>query len=435
MKHLLLISYPFPPNASAGAVRSERFARYLSADGWQVNVVTIKPRSDNYTDDDRFDDLKKKFDIHQTETFDPWVKLRGWNPNSFFMKKLRSLLMYMSSFPDHMFFWIPFVVREGLRINKKNTIDVIYTTSPPHSSHLAGLILSKIIKKKWVADFRDPWTLNADRQNKSGLELFFLKIEIYLERKVLKNASLIISNTKSNMVNLQNAYPSITKGKTVLLTNGWEKFPENDTAGKSGSAFRIVHAGTFYPRFKPYALLNAISEWLRMNKSDISGKSENLKIVLLGANDPDTSSKIDELGLQEVVELLPWTSQDEARKVMQNADLLWATLGTGKDASTFIPSKIFEYIAAEKPIIGFFPEGEACSLIRETGTGIVFTNDETRPVIEFITQMKSAEDDGVKEKLLPARNAKKIDEYQIKNIAGKFSVFLRELVENTHTST
>ncbi|MGD9897742.1 MAG: glycosyltransferase [Calditrichaceae bacterium] len=432
MKHLLLISYPFPPNASAGAVRSERFARYLSADGWLVNVVTIKPRSDNYTDDDRFDELKKRFAIHQTETLDPWVRVRGWNPDSFVLKKLRSLLMYMSSFPDHMFFWIPFVVREGMRINKKNNIDVIYTTSPPHSSHLAGLILSKILKKKWVIDFRDPWTLNADRKNITGLKLYLLKIESYLERKVLKNASLIISNTKSNMVNLQKAYPSITADKTVLLTNGWEKYPENEKSCEGGSAFRIVHAGTFYPRFQPYALLNAISEWLHLNKKDEPGNSENLKIILLGANDPDTLSKIGELGLREVVEILPWTSQDEARKVMQNADLLWATLGTGREASTFIPSKIFEYMAAEKPIIGFFPEGEACSLIRETGTGMVFTTDETRPVIEFISQMKLAKESGVKANLLPERNGGKIDDYQIKNIAGKFSDFLHELTKSTN---
>ena len=36
--------------------------------------------------------------------------------------------------------WVPFAVNSGMRIRKENRIDAIYTTSPPHSSHAAGLI-------------------------------------------------------------------------------------------------------------------------------------------------------------------------------------------------------------------------------------------------------------------------------------------------------
>jgi len=57
---------------------------------------------------------------------------------------------------------------------------------------------------------------------------------------------------------------------------------------------------------------------------------------------------------------------------MCGADLLWASLGTGNESSTYIPSKLFEYIAAKRPIWGFFPEGEAAYLIRETNVGETF---------------------------------------------------------------
>ena len=99
---------------------------------------------------------------------------------------------------------------------------------------------------------------------------------------------------------------------------------------------------------------------------------------------------------------------------MLSADLLWASLGTGKESSTFIPSKIFEYLAARRPIIGFFPEGEAADLIRKTGAGVVFTSDDIKSVILFLAEAVSAREArgfiGYKadEKLVSAFNVTKI---------------------------
>src|SRR5690606_40331884 len=42
-------------------------------------------------------------------------------------------------------------------------IDTVITTGPPHSVHLIGLGLKKILPIRWIADFRDPWT--SDRKS------------------------------------------------------------------------------------------------------------------------------------------------------------------------------------------------------------------------------------------------------------------------------
>ena len=76
MKHLLMISYPFPPNSSAGAVRSERFARYLPEFGWKVDVVTIKPTRHLFKDRACLDTLGKNVEVHFTSTIDPWTRLK-----------------------------------------------------------------------------------------------------------------------------------------------------------------------------------------------------------------------------------------------------------------------------------------------------------------------------------------------------------------------
>ena len=101
MKRLLMISYPFPPNSSAGALRSERFARHLSKLGWDVNVITIKPRQDLFADDDRLKELKKTVRVNLTSTLDPWLWLRDKRPENFILRAFRSILMKIFSFPDN----------------------------------------------------------------------------------------------------------------------------------------------------------------------------------------------------------------------------------------------------------------------------------------------------------------------------------------------
>lgn len=425
-----MISYPFPPNASAGAVRSERFARYLPLFDWSVEVVTIKPRKDIFEDSGRLERLGRNVKVNFTRTLDPWLRLKEIKPNGLVLRGIRSVLMRIFSFPDHMFLWVPFAVWKGLEICKKRKVDAIYSTSPPHSSHLAARILSLLTQKPWVADFRDPWTLNAYR-GKGFLERFLLKTERILEKGVLKRASVILANTKANRRNLLKAFPFLSEGKVVYLPNGWEEFPkEFYQTEKKGDPLTIVHAGTFYPRFKPYGLFYALAAWRNGERPpDIPPlKVEAIKVILLGARDEETTRIVRELNISELVETRPWVALEEARKIMCQADLLWTTLGTKPESSTYVPSKIFEYIAANKPIIGFFPLGEAESLIRKTGTGVVFTSDNPEPILRFLDQIISPQgSNGLKSWYNPDREL--IDYYHFFRISSR----LAELFERTTT--
>lgn len=426
MKKLLVISYPFPPNASAGAVRSERFTRYLTRYGWDSDVVTIQPRRDVYTDTNRLDKMDGNVHIHQTRTIDPWLWLQMRTAKSVITKLLRNIGMEIFSFPDHMLLWVPFAVQKGLQLIRNGQVDVIYSTSPPHSSHLAGLLLSRWTGKPWVADFRDPWTLNAYR-NKGLVGNTKLLIERVLENAVLKQASAVLTNTRANHRNLIAAFPHIDSNKVVYLPNGWEDFSEEITERPDDSMLRIVHAGTFYPRFKPYALLHALSQWRKGmdGKEKHRLKNGDLKVILLGARDSVTHNLVKDLDLDEIVEIKPWVAIEEARRAMRKADYLWVTLGTGKESSTYMPSKIFEYMAAKRPILAFFPEGEAAQIIRQTGTGIVFTNDDSNSIIEALSKAMQIKNAG---RMLPyTPDWESLDSHHVKNIVSRLASLLDKL--------
>ena len=382
-----MISYPFFPNPSAGAVRSGRFARYLTECGWQVDVVTIKPQGGG-TPSGEF--VCKGVDVHRTDTLDPWLNLSKNVPENIVLRGIRSILMKIFSFPDHMLLWLPFALRKGLDICKTHQIDVIYTTSPPHSTQIIGYLLSKITGIPWVSDFRDPWTLNAYKGT-SRIDNLLLQFSVLIEKAVYKRADRILVNTLANRRKMIAHFPMIPERKIVYLPNGWEPFGAGIYKGTPNSkdTLTIVHAGTFYPRFKPYALFHALSCWKKGTcASDLPPYPKDaIRVLLLGSNDSVTRRLIEELHLEDIVQIRKWVKQEEAWKNMCQADMLLATLGTGTESATYIPSKLFEYIAAKKPILGFFPEGVACDLIRDTQTGVVFTRDDPVPVIRFMDSM------------------------------------------------
>ena len=386
-KRVLMISYPFFPNPSAGAVRSGRFARYLTEYGWRVDVVTIKPQ---VTGNQSSEFICKGVNVHRTDTLDPWLNLSKSVPENIILRAIRSILMKIFSFPDHMLLWLPFALKKGLDICEECKINAIYTTSPPHSTQIIGYLLSKMTGIPWVSDFRDPWTLNAYK-DMNRVDNLLLQFSALIENAVYKKADVILVNTLANRQKMVTHFPMIPEKKIIYLPNGWEPFGDDIYRGNRNDkdCLTIVHAGTFYPRFKPYALFHALSCWKkRMCGSDFPDYPDNrIQVILLGSNDPITKQLLEELDLQNIVQIRKWVKQEEAWRNMCQADILLATLGTGEESATYIPSKLFEYIAAKRPIIGFFPEGVACDLIRDTQTGVVFTSDDPLPVIRFLNSM------------------------------------------------
>lgn len=345
------------------------------------------------------------------------------------MRAVRSVLMEVFSFPDHMLLWILFAISKGMSIYNMRGFDAIYTTSPPHSTHLAGLILSKITGKTWVCDFRDPWTLNAYREKKKWLR-YGLYIERMLEKKVVKNATLVLTNTHANHDNLLKAFPRLNPQKVTYVPNGWEAFDCKTDVLPKPEKLMIVHAGTFYPKFKPYALFHALHAWKTGNHNlDVPFLGPNeIQIILLGNRSEQTANIVKELNLSEIVDIRPWVALEEARKIMCHADILWTSLGTGEESATYIPSKIFEYIAAKRPIMGFFPKGEAKQIIEETGSGKVFSSDAPEPIIEYtnflINQKKTGKLDSIYQPI-PER----IQALKMKSIVECFSNQLFKVID------
>lgn len=169
-RKVLMIAYVFPPIAYVGTHRTLRFCRYLPREGWIPYVLTIKEGKDLDNDHKLLKRLPKEAKIYRTNIIDFWrmwekwskrkkskkgsipknsnqsQALRGKQGGKGFLRHLKSFLWDLVTTPDHMVFWIPFAVIKGVRIIRKEECELVYTTSPPHSEQIIGLILSRIFK-------------------------------------------------------------------------------------------------------------------------------------------------------------------------------------------------------------------------------------------------------------------------------------------------
>lgn len=377
---MLIVAYVFPPIAYAGTHRTLRFCRYLPQNGWAPYVITIKEASDLDNDHRLLDRLPKDFQVYRTRTIDFWRMWRkrsearearrpkpekggppqGGPTGNFsgvkWLSKIKTFLWEMVTIPDHMVFWLPFAIFKGLRILGKEKCDVIFTTSPPHSEHIAGFILSKICRKPWLADFRDPMLDSSGYAPPTRLRR---KIDEFLEKLIVSNASrvLIISDHYRNLISKR--YP-LNAVKFITMPNGYDSERFDGSPAIKFPKFTIVYAGSFYANRSPRFFLTAFSRWLDA-RPEIKDK---LQVLFYGPESQEARQIVYQEGLESVVHFKGRIPQDTLIPIEKGAHLLLLIIGFDAESKGTVTSKVFEYMACKRPILALIPEGEASAILR-----------------------------------------------------------------------
>ena len=96
------------------------------------------------------------------------------------------------------------------------------------------------------------------------------------------------------------------------------------------------------------------------------------------------------LGLGDRLELIPYAPRATSLALQRDSDALLLLIpdagGRGKGV---LSGKVFEYLAAERPILAAVPpDGAAAELIRETGAGIVAAPDDVDALREALRRAR-----------------------------------------------
>ncbi|MBT8244785.1 MAG: glycosyltransferase [Winogradskyella sp.] len=376
-KKVLIITYYWPPAGGPGVQRWLKFVKYLPE--YDIEPIVYCPLDPNYpiVDESLLDELPEHIKVIKQPISEPYrfAKLlskksskaisTGVIPKKEKQSLIERLLLYVRGnffIPDARKSWVKPSVKFLLDYIKKNDIETVITTGPPHSLHLIGLNLKQNIGLNWIADFRDPWTTigyhKALKLRKSAKQK-----HLQLESDVLTNADQIIVTSNHT----KKEFLTKTDKPIDVITNGYDS--HSVIVEKKDSDFTISHIGSLLSERNPTILWEVLSELVKEDEAFAS----KLKLNLIGVVSDAIIRSISSYGLVNHLNTPGYVNHYEAIAFQKKSQLLLLIEIDSEDTKAIIPGKLFEYMISETPIVAFGPENsDVEGIIKKTNTGTYF---------------------------------------------------------------
>jgi glycosyltransferase involved in cell wall biosynthesis len=412
---VLVVTYYFPPVGGIGVQRTLKYVTYLERWGWEPVVVTPRDPAYPLRDPTLLAAVPAAVEVHRSLSLEPSRAqligsrlLRrlgvapgvrggpsgpagspaqaadvasGSGPFGAAGASLRRLPRRVlrsgvalwgrfwgaALFPDEAVVWAPFAVRSGRSVHRSNPVDVLYSSAPPFSTHLAAGRLKKATGLPWVADFRDPWIGNPFAAPISKRRE---ARERSTEHWIVERADRVVVAADEMRAMFIDRYPAMA-GKFVYIPNGYDRA---DLAGLSPVAsepgrFTILYAGSLYRPGELEAFLGG-AELLADRRPDLRSR---LRVQFVGRANAENRRIATEYTapgrIGDVVSFENFVPRPEVLARIAGADALLQLMTAAPGTSLFVGGKLLEYLAFDLPILAVMPPGEGRRLVDSLATG------------------------------------------------------------------
>lgn len=363
MKKLLILAYDFPPYISVGALRPSAWFKYFHEFGFHPIVVTrqwenkygdyrdyIAPSISNETIIEEY----THGTIIRAPYFPNWSNRLILNKGD---KKLKLARKAYSAAIDYGQYEMPVGPKRPIYLSakeylKKNKVDVILATGDPFVLFHYANKLSQEFNVPWMADYRDPWTLNSD-EKKFWLEK---KIQGYLEKKIVSKACCI--SVVSEFVKYKIEQVVQPKQQSFLiLPNGYddEAIDKVKDIPQSRSELTISLVGSLYD-WHPYEhFLATCAQFLEQT-------NQKIKFKFYGTNRKTELEHITQNKfpiLKNHVEIIGKMPNDQLLKELakDNVMLLF-------NYYSYMGTKIFDYLGIKRKILLCFTKDKEAQKLK-----------------------------------------------------------------------
>lgn len=345
---LLAISWAMPPMLTPRSLQVSRLLKSLGRLGCPATVVAAEPAAPipGIIEDAGLAEL---YHGSYTRVAVPYGSDAG---------ALRTLLRKP---PDPDTDWVARSVKAARRILSRAPHTHIVTFAQPWFDHLVGLQLRRRSGLPWVAHFSDPW---VDSPYYDDVPPALRRRWEEEEAAVIDSCDAVVFTSSETAELVMRKYATSRQSKVFVVPHGFdpELTPERPPRRRDGR-LRIVHTGDFYEgRRSPSGLLRAIAMLLQRPPW-----RDRLELVLVGAVPETYRHEAEALGLGAAITYLGRLALRETSAAAATADVL-VSIDAPAERSVFLPSKLIDYLAFEKPILGLTPaEGAAARLLRALG--------------------------------------------------------------------
>ena len=398
-KKILLLSYYWPPASGPAVNRMISWVNHLCSEGHTVHILTVQNPNNLAEDPQLVDEVPETAIIHRTKTYEPfgvykWLKGKKNtestvglpSDSSSWISKIALHIRLHYFVPDPRIGWKYTAIKKAVNIIKKIGIEVMISSSPPHSTQVIAYQIKQKTGVVWWADLRDPWTKLYHYDHKEIAEKVRKKHE-HLESICLKEADKIITIGHK----IKDSF-SVDSKKIEVIFNGYptkkytlQKKPIKD--------FTISYIGNF----SAYQLDNSFWDAFATFHSNISPQRVSFRLV--GNIDQGVRKKLTTYGLMQITEHLGYQPHKAALEFMYSSSVLLLIIPKAANNDIIITSKMFEYLKSETPTLAIGPlGGEAESILSEFSYTGYYEYSDKQGILDFLTsvynspQQASAED-------------------------------------------
>jgi glycosyltransferase involved in cell wall biosynthesis len=348
-----LISYHFPPENAAAAVRMGPFVEAWAEAGDTVQVFTHRRMQDEKSALDN----RENVSIHRTTvgTVD--------NTRSLPVRFLSEIAFCLS------------VIGAVLR----NRIDVLVCTSPPFLVAATTLVLSMLSATPYVIDVRDTFPEVLFAAGVVGRNSLVGRFLAWLEKRLYDQALFVVSVTVGCVSHIE----ALTDNDVVLIRNGVDSSRfTRDQPSRPQDDFVVLFHGTL-GRFQNVDLLLCYAQYL----DDTDVPDVRLRVLGDGPKADRLRRGIAERGLDGRIDFVGHVDFEEIPAHINRADVGFSPRVNGFISETAFPVKVYECLGCGVPVV-VTPKGDAGGFVERNRVGFQHSNDNVEAIHESIWRLK-----------------------------------------------
>lgn len=358
LRRVLMLTAAWPPIARVGGRRPLRLARRLPALGWEPIVLTPEPdavfRASPPTDPSLqappVEVLRVGRPVPSTRLHRRAAGLPGG--------RLLQRAVAEALLPDQYVEWIPAALAAARRVDAH----AVWATGPPFGMHVAGAAVARMLGLPLILDYRDPWTVaegvpRARWQRVPGRAMALRR----LERALLERAAAVVYVADDIRDRTRRAFPTVPSGGWRVIPNGFDGADVGPVAPLRPLRPTLLYAGSCYGSRSMRPVLGALADGF--------GPGERgLRLQIFGELDPAAQAFLDAHPLPGRVAVEERVPAAVLAAYLRGADGLLLIVGGTHHT---VPAKLFDYMAAGRPVVGLGAAGgAAAAVVERCGIGL-----------------------------------------------------------------
>jgi glycosyltransferase involved in cell wall biosynthesis len=254
--------------------------------------------------------------------------------------------------------------RRAINLLATDPPDLVIASGPPFFTFVSALFVARHFGAALVLDYRDEWSeCPFDFVHRDGHDRAW-------EQRCLTNADVVLFTTESHLRHQLATFPELAPQKAHVVPNGWEPddfaewgYEPPPAAPDEARPLCLAHVGTSAAHSSPQDFLDTLQQLL----TDEPELVPQIRVQFIGRRSPSADRAIRNFGFPNVLEIIEHVGKREANRRMQKSDAL--LLIASKDLERYLPGKLFDYLAARRPVLVFGSAGESSALVDGLGAG------------------------------------------------------------------